>query len=265
MVAPDEPVAAYVLHTRPYRETSALVDFFTLEHGKVSAVVKGLRRPGSKQRAVIQPFIPLQIRWRGRQDLKSLISAEAVGHNGILTGNALMCGLYVNELLQRLLMPFDGVPRLYVFYQYVITALVQQNDVEGALRTFERQILQETGYGLDYSQLMADQVYRFDLEDKGFVERVRSLKDRRIVNARMTESGLAMLNSAPPLLHEEFIRQFESLPKDQMQTILDSLQQVATMMHAEQLDVAPMLDIQATTPEVALVQADVLLNDQEEE
>ena len=165
MVAPDEPVAAYVLHTRPYRETSALVDFFTLEHGKVSAVVKGLRRPGSKQRAVIQPFIPLQIRWRGRQDLKSLISAEAVGHNGILTGNALMCGLYVNELLQRLLMPFDGVPRLYVFYQYVITALVQQNDVEGALRTFERQILQETGYGLDYSQLMADQVYRFDLED----------------------------------------------------------------------------------------------------
>jgi DNA repair protein RecO (recombination protein O) len=156
MVAPDEPVAAYVLHTRPYRETSALVDFFTLEHGKVSAVVKGLRRPGSKQRAVIQPFIPLQIRWRGRQDLKSLISAEAVGHNGILTGNALMCGLYVNELLQRLLMPFDGVPRLYVFYQYVITALVQQNDVEGALRTFERQILQETGYGLDYSQLMAD-------------------------------------------------------------------------------------------------------------
>ena len=103
------------------------------------------------------------------------------------------------------------------------------------------------------------------MEDKGFVERVRSVKDRRIVNARMTESGLAMLNSAPPLLHEEFIRQFESLPKDQMQTILDSLQQVATMMHAEQLDVAPMLDIQATTPEVALAQADVLLNDQEEE
>jgi DNA repair protein RecO (recombination protein O) len=180
MVSLDEPVAAYVLHTRPYRETSALVDFFTLEHGKVSAVVKGLRRPGSKQRAVIQPFVPLQIRWRGRQDLKSLISAEAVGHNGILMGNSLMCGLYVNELLQRLLMPFDGVPRLYVFYQYVITALVQQQDVEGALRTFERQILQETGYALDYSQLMTDQIYRFDPDEWCFTPVTHITESERI-------------------------------------------------------------------------------------
>jgi DNA repair protein RecO (recombination protein O) len=181
MVYQNEPVAAYVLHTRPYRETSALVDFLTLEYGKVSAVVKGVRRPGSKLRAVIQPFVPLQIRWRGRQDLKSLISAEAVGHNGILQGDSLMCGLYVNELLQRLLVPFDSVPRLYVFYQYVITALVQQKDVEGALRTFERQILQETGYSWDYSGLEPNQVYRFELDDWCFqpvknlteVERIR--------------------------------------------------------------------------------------------
>jgi DNA-binding MarR family transcriptional regulator len=97
------------------------------------------------------------------------------------------------------------------------------------------------------------------MEDKGFIERVRSAKDRRIVNARMTDSGQTMLNSAPPLLHEEFIRQFEALPKAQMQTILDSLQQVATMMNAEELDVAPLLDIQATTPEVAKEQASALL------
>jgi DNA-binding MarR family transcriptional regulator len=97
------------------------------------------------------------------------------------------------------------------------------------------------------------------MEDTGFIDRVRSAKDRRIVNARMTDSGQTMLNSAPPLLHEEFIRQFEALPKAQMQTILDSLQQVATMMNAEELDVAPLLDIQATTPEVAKEQASALL------
>jgi DNA-binding MarR family transcriptional regulator len=93
------------------------------------------------------------------------------------------------------------------------------------------------------------------LEDKGLIERVRSARDRRIVNARMTDAGQSMLSSAPPLLHEEFIRQFEALPSDQMETILASLQSVATMMHAEQLDAAPMLDIQATTPEMAEAQA----------
>jgi len=87
------------------------------------------------------------------------------------------------------------------------------------------------------------------LEDKQFVERVRSAKDRRIVNARLTESGVSMLDEVPPLLHDEFINRFESLGGTEKESILDSLQQVASMMNAEKIDASPLLDIQAPIKE----------------
>lgn len=81
------------------------------------------------------------------------------------------------------------------------------------------------------------------LEDRQLVERVRSIKDRRIVNARLTSTGKITLASAPPLLHEEFINHFESLDDLEKVKILSSLQQIASMMDAESLDAAPLLDI----------------------
>jgi len=160
--------AAYVLHSRPYLETSGIVDLFTLEQGKVSVVAKGLRRPTSKLRGVMQPFVPLHVNWRGKQSLKSLLVAEAIGLNGIIQGNALLCGLYINELLQRLLVPYEPVPRLYVYYQYVINALVSGNDVEGALRTFEHKLLSEIGYALPTDTVLTHQLYYFDLSTWSF-------------------------------------------------------------------------------------------------
>jgi len=156
--------AAYVLHARPYRDTSLLVDCFTLEHGKVSLVVRGARRPGSRLRASIQPFVPLQLNWQGRQELKTLSLAEAVAAPLFLRGRALLCGLYVNELLQRLLQPLDPHPRLYVYYQYVLNELAAGEDIEGALRTFERQLLGETGYAPDLCGLNASTLYLLDEE-----------------------------------------------------------------------------------------------------
>ena len=84
----SDPQAAYVLHSRPYRDTSLIVDFFTLEHGKVSAVVQGARRPKSKLRASVQPFVPIQVSWRGRNDLKTLTQAEPVAAMLFLNGDA---------------------------------------------------------------------------------------------------------------------------------------------------------------------------------
>ncbi len=171
--------AAYVLHTRPYLETSAIIDFLTLENGRVSAVVKGVRRPNSKMRGVVQPFVPLHICWRGKQELKSLTLAESVGLNGILQGNALICGLYINELLQKLLSPFDPVPRLYVYYQYVLNELVSASDIEGALRTFERRLLTELGFGLPFDQIAADRMYRFDVASWTFTPVVEVVEHQR--------------------------------------------------------------------------------------
>jgi DNA-binding MarR family transcriptional regulator len=81
------------------------------------------------------------------------------------------------------------------------------------------------------------------LEDRQLVERVRSTTDKRIVNARLTEAGCEILASAPPLLHEKFIERFEGLEDWEKSQILSCLQRVASMMDAETIDAAPLLDI----------------------
>lgn len=86
------------------------------------------------------------------------------------------------------------------------------------------------------------------LEDRRLLERVRGQKDKRIVNARLTESGREVLTDAPPLLHEKFIERFETLESWEKTQILSSIQRVASMMDAERIDAAPLLDIAPTTP-----------------
>lgn len=86
------------------------------------------------------------------------------------------------------------------------------------------------------------------LEDKKLTERVRSSVDKRVVNARLTETGAEVLQTTPPLLHEKFIERFEALEDWEKTQILSALQRVATMMDAEAIDAAPMLDIASPNP-----------------
>lgn len=144
--------AGYVLHSRPYRETSLLVDFLTLEQGIIRAVAKGARRPRARLRSALQPFQSLQLGWQGRHELKTLGQVESVEISPPLAGRALLCGLYVNELLQRLLQPGEACPRLFLYYRYVLNELQSGTDIEGALRTFERQLLEELGFSLDLAR-----------------------------------------------------------------------------------------------------------------
>lgn len=148
----DQQHAAFVLHSRPYRETSLLVDLFVAEHGRVSVVARGARRPGSSLRQALQPFNQLAIRFRGRDELKTLLGAETAEHLPALQGRSLLCGLYANELLQRLLQPLEAMPRLFLFYRYLLNELIAANDLEGALRTFEHQLLKELGVWDDLNQ-----------------------------------------------------------------------------------------------------------------
>ena len=82
------------------------------------------------------------------------------------------------------------------------------------------------------------------LEQRGYIERVRSLSDRRIVNARLTDAGKSTLARAPTLLHDKFIERFEALDAWEKTQLLASMQRVASMMDAETIDAAPLLDIE---------------------
>ncbi len=134
-----------ILHRRPWRETSLWLELFTLKLGKIALLAKGARRQKGR---VFEPFQPLLIRWCGKSELKTLSAAEPLRAGFVLTGVSLYCGLYLNELLCRLLKPQDPHPVLYFTYLNTLAELSQGEEPESCLRRFEVQFLGEIGYGL---------------------------------------------------------------------------------------------------------------------
>lgn len=147
MRSPGQLQAAYILHTRPYRDTSLLIDAFTASQGRITLIAKGVRGKKSRFRGTLQAFVPLLLSWRGNTDLMNLVNAEP---NPIplphLTGKLLVCGLYLNELLIRLLYRCDPYPHLFQTYQTTLFSLSDNPAV--ALRVFEKKLLAELGYAL---------------------------------------------------------------------------------------------------------------------
>lgn len=142
---------AFVLHTRPYRETSLIVEFFSECQGRIAAVARSARGPKSRFRGVLQPFTPLTISWMGKGDLVTLTQAELSGPNLFLNGTALFSGLYLNELLMKCLHPFDAYPQLFTDYQHALTQL-QYQPIEPCLRIFEKRLLRYLGFGLQLNR-----------------------------------------------------------------------------------------------------------------
>lgn len=140
---------AYVLHTQPYQNTSLLVDFFCIDHGRMRAVAKGARRPTSRTRSCLQPFQPLLISLVGRSELKTLSNVEGSVNAFNLQGTRLFSGLYLNELLVRLLQGHESHPALYDAYQQAMIALHGERDLNAILRRFELRLLDELGYGIN--------------------------------------------------------------------------------------------------------------------
>ncbi|XBS68819.1 DNA repair protein RecO [Acerihabitans sp. KWT182] len=170
---------AFVLHGRPYSETSLLLDFFTENDGRVRVLAKGARSRRSSLKGVLQPFTPLLIRWSGRGDVKTLRNAEPVSLGLPLTGLMLYSGLYANELLSRLVSYGADYSSLFFDYLQCLQSLAVANDSpEPALRRFELALLHHLGYGVDFLHCAAtglpvddDMTYRFR-QEKGFIASV---------------------------------------------------------------------------------------------
>jgi DNA repair protein RecO (recombination protein O) len=137
---------AFVLHARPWRETSLIVDIFSRHHGRLGLVARGARRAGAALKARLIPFQPLTLSWFGRGQLRTLHAAEWQGGGLMLRGHALMCGFYLNELLLRLLPEADPHETLFDHYTLALADLNVRADVEPVLRRFELDLLAELGY-----------------------------------------------------------------------------------------------------------------------
>lgn len=139
---------AYLLHRRPYRETSALLEIFTRDHGRIALVARGARRPRSALRAALLPFVPLLVSWSGRGEVGTLRGAEAKSTPVSMSGEPLLSALYLNELMMRLTHRHDAHPELFDAYALALRALAGNVDAEFTLRVFEKRMLEAIGYGM---------------------------------------------------------------------------------------------------------------------
>lgn len=142
----DQP--AFVLHAYPYRETSLIVEAFTEDHGRIAMVARGAKRPRSELRGLLQGFQPLLLSWSGQHELKTLIKAEWRGGLPLVSGSALLCGFYLNELLLKLLPREDAHAQLFGQYEAALRELAEGREQAPVLRRFELGLLTELGYAL---------------------------------------------------------------------------------------------------------------------
>jgi len=140
---------AYVLHYRPYRETSMLLEIFSRDYGRVSLIAKGAKRKGNGTALLLQPYQRLLLAWSGKSELMTLTRVELDSPAHIPGQDRLIAAFYINELVMRLLHQHEAHPELFTVYDMTINALAQiTNEQQGVIRLFEKRLLQSLGYGL---------------------------------------------------------------------------------------------------------------------
>lgn len=146
----DQP--AFVLHTRPWRETSLIAELLTRDHGRVAVVARGVSGPRKGvQRAALQPLQRVRVDYLPRGEMARLIQAEAVDTAPALTGEPLMAAFYINELLLRLCARQDAQPAVFELYAWTRKELAGAGPLAWTLRRFERDLLDALGYGLPWA------------------------------------------------------------------------------------------------------------------
>ncbi len=162
---------AFILHHRPFRDSSQILDIISREHGKLSLVARGSRGAKSRLRGILRPFMPLSMSWFLKSDLGTLTGAEVNGAPLSLSGDALLSGYYVNELVLHFLHRHDPQPDIFDLYAHTIQSLAAAESIAACLRHFEIDLLRQIGYALNFDHesasrqaLQADQNYEYRIE-----------------------------------------------------------------------------------------------------
>lgn len=169
--------SAFVLHTRPYRENQVLVDLLTEHDGKLAALSYIGHSTKSSRKALLQPFLPINITLKGQHSLKNLARVEPIGKSYLLKQNALFSAFYINELLVKLLGDNIACGDLFQQYKTSLNTLVQTNNIEICLREFELMLMEELGVSFDFSLVFEHSAKGFYyLPDEGFIPAYTVLK-----------------------------------------------------------------------------------------
>lgn len=162
---------SFLIHTRPYRDTSLLIEAFTRQYGRMTLVARGVKGKKGGRTTLLQPFAPLLLSWWIKGELGTLRSTELYQQPFWLTGNRLISGLYINELLNRLLQRHEAHSELFDYYAITVQRIANLDapHLPAALRLFEKHLITHLGYGLIFNvdafsgaAVDPDRFYSFD-------------------------------------------------------------------------------------------------------
>ncbi|MDQ7050041.1 MAG: DNA repair protein RecO [Enterobacterales bacterium] len=174
-----DKITCYLLHSRPFKETSLITHLFSCERGRLSLLAKGVKRKSAQGlRAVLQPFSLLEIEYVGRSDLKTLCQVEVLQSWSSVSNRVLACGYYLNELIMRATEEWQESEELFNCYRQSLgqlQVLGEQQNIELAkvLRNFEVTLLTQLGLAPDWEKdivqadIVANGFYHY-IVDEGF-------------------------------------------------------------------------------------------------
>jgi DNA repair protein RecO (recombination protein O) len=158
----------YILHHRPYRDTSRILEVLVRDHGRLTLFARGVRGPKPRFGGILQPFERLLLSFQVGREAGQLTGAESAESAAPLPAGSLMAGFYLNELLLKLTARHDPVPEVFEDYQRALAGLRAGARVEAVLRIFEKRLLEAVGYGIDLGSeahtgkaIAAGSLYRF--------------------------------------------------------------------------------------------------------
>ncbi|HST45651.1 MAG TPA: DNA repair protein RecO [Luteimonas sp.] len=199
---------AYVLHARPWRETSLLLEVMSEDHGRLGIVARGIHGPRRQVlRAALQPLQHIRFDAVLRGELAQLNSAEAVDAAPRLRSDAALAAFYVSELLIRLAPRQDPRPELYALYGEVRMRLGEDaQPLAWTLRRFERDLLQALGVGFDLTVdgdgAAIDPAARYRLDPEHGPRRVRDARSGERLRNATGRALLALAHDVMPAAAE---------------------------------------------------------------
>jgi len=186
---------AFVLHHRPYRNSSLIVECLTASHGRQALVAQGARRSETRQRSLLQPFRRIRLSWVRRGEMGRLTQVESDQPVPEITGDNLLAGFYVNELLLRLVARGDQNEAVMSCYSSCLERLAETRQIARAVRLFELRVLDALGFGIDLERdfrtgepIRADHFYVFEHEGgltaAGATETMRAYSGTHLISLR---------------------------------------------------------------------------------
>lgn len=210
----------YILHTRPFRDSSMILDCLTENHGRLSLLAKGIRSPKSKQKQLCQPFRAVWMSWQGKSQLKTLTEIEAQAPSYNLHGKYLFSGFYLNELLTRLLLEHDPCPEIFQRYHSALQQLSQEEALEPLLRRCELGFLHDLGYSVN---LHLDSSTGLTLDENGWY---RYVPEQGLVITEMDrgleayQGGFLLAISRDDYSNAETLRQAKRLTRSLLRPLI---------------------------------------------